>query len=134
MIASCAISQEANLDLPVIKKSIWVPHDKKNMILSDSTITLIFEEYFDDSISIRTNKHKSEVIKIKTNKSLQMVKEIFTFPISANLPEQNSFVINFIQRKEIIEFSIDENYSFVYISYIDNVYYLEFSNYRRSYY
>lgn len=133
-LASCASSQKTSVDLPIIKRSVWVPHDAKNMILSDSIITIVFEAYFDDSISIKTNKHKSEVITIKTNKSLQVVQEVFTFPTSVNTPKENSFSIDFIQRKEIIEFNMDENYSFVYISYIDNIYYIEFSNYRRSYY
>jgi hypothetical protein len=117
----------------VVKESVWYSHTEKDKKNFDSTITIYFQNEFNDSVSVIFDFNNIQNSFIQTDKSTQLVLENFISSYS-KLSHDKTVKIIFLKSGDSFSFCLIEEYSFVYISLIDKVYYIEYSNYYRNYY
>lgn len=116
-----------------VKTSVWSPMSSYEKVENDTIMTLVFEENFNDSISIYKGNTHLKDFTIKTNKSLGVV-PIF-YKIQKSDEADQKIKVIFIEKEKEIIFDL-KDYSYVYISRENNgkLYYIEYSNFKRKYY
>ncbi len=129
ILNSCNTSSQTK-----VESSIWTPNSGYEKKTYDSTLTLVFEENFNDTISLYRDEKYIKDLVIKTNKSAGVV-PLF-YKVEEILPDtKETFKVIFSNKEESIQIDLGNKYSYAYISRVENgKYFLEYSNFERSYY
>ena len=119
-------------------ESTWIPGKSEESYLykvNDTTrnkINLIFEISFDDSVHIDINSKNIYKKRILTERNLSVVNQEFNIEF---INYVNPVIqISLIEKKKTILFHPKLGYLLCYVSRINDVWSLEYSNYQRVYY
>lgn len=117
-----------------VDTSVWSPNTGYEKKEYDSTMILVFEENFNDSIKLYNGKKHVKDLHIKTNKTVGVV-PLFHKIEDIDPEREETFKVHFIEKDEIVAIELGKRYSYAYISRTDKGdYFVEYSNYERKYY
>lgn len=117
------------------KETVWIPESKEfKRSIYDSSLVLVFQKYFSDTIRISIDGKELSKSFYKTDKSTLVVHDFFKIE-GVNYNSDKAILIELLGKKEQLKIEMRVNFKYAYLTRDeDGNWFVEYSIYRRKYY